>query len=61
MRGIYSLIYCYSLAPDHEFNDFLENTTDCIPSFISLFCIVSHLELKFDLQSTLLACLSGMS
>lgn len=57
-----SLIYCCSLAQNHEFNNFLKNTTDCAPSFISLFCFqVSHLELKFDLKSTMLACVSGTS
>lgn len=56
------LIYCCSLAQNHEFNDFLKNTTDCAPSFISLFYFkMSHLELKFDLKSTMLACVSGTS
>lgn len=43
------LICCCSLAQNHEFNDFLKNTTDCAPSFISLFYFkVSHLEMRFD-------------
>lgn len=33
-----SLIYCCSLAQNQEFNNFLKNTTDCVCSFISLFC-----------------------
>lgn len=57
-----SLIYCCSLAQNHEFNNFLKNTTDYAPSFTSLFCFkVSHMELKFDLNSTMLACVSGTS
>jgi len=33
-----SLIYCRSLAQNLEFNNFLKNTTDYAPSFVSLFC-----------------------
>lgn len=56
------LICCCSLAQNHEFNDFLRNTTDCALSFTSFFCFeVFDVEVKFDLESTMLACVSGTS